>query len=313
MKKIVSCILVLCISLSAIFLTITFLLRFNLQEARVVSYVKNADLTFILKTKDGKSNNLLDDTTEFLKLIGIPESTISEVVNSEPTKEFVGKYTYKLLYYMIYKKGNIFIEKDDILSLVKENFEIIETSLKKHNLTFTKSQQNTIISLVEKYSGEIMELFPTANNLLKKINEDSLVLYNGITIRQIADILSTFTSKTLVYSLVIILFFSVILLILIYWKSFESIYFIRASIFLYTFVFLGVEIIFGTLVKDVLMSGWESANTFMNYLVNVISKSLWVFLLISFLLLIGLTIILRRKEESQVISQESAETLDISE
>ena len=47
----------------------------------------------------------------------------------------------------------------------------------------------------------------------------------------------------------------------------------------------------GTIGKDFLMNKWESANTFINYLVNAVSKNLWFLLITATIFLLILTMI----------------------
>ena len=77
-------------------------------------------------------------------------------------------------------------------------------------------------------------------------------------------------------------YFTSILVYIIYLKN---------TILVYIFLFVFIEIIMGTIGKDYLMNQWESANTFINYLVNVVSKNLWFLLIIATIFLLILTMI----------------------
>jgi len=303
-KKIISSFLMFLLTCSAVFLTFSFLIKWNLKEDRVVNYTKQNDLSFILKTKDGNTNDLLKDTEEYLKKIGIPSNTIDEVINSESTHEFVGIYTYKILNYAIHKNGTLEITKNDILNLVKNNFPIIAENIKKEGKEFSKSQQEEILSLIDRYSSEVIELFPTVNTLIQKINREDFVIYHDITLGKITKFLGVFTGKTLIYSLCSILIFSFLLLVLINYKKMILLIYIRLSILFYSFFFIIVEVLLGTVIKDYLMSEWESANSVLNYFVNVVSKNLWVFILIGFFLSICITMF-HRQLDRRVIIEES--------
>ena len=171
-KKISSYLLIGILVLSAILLTVASLIKWNLKENRIMNYMKENDLSFILKTKDGYTTDLLEDTKTYLEKIGIPKEAIEEVINSNPTKEFVGKYTYKILNYIIYKKGSVQITKEDILDLVKNNFPVVETALKEQNQPFLPEYQKNILLLIDKYIDHIMDLFPTVNHLITKIEQE---------------------------------------------------------------------------------------------------------------------------------------------
>ena len=99
-KKIISYILlVLCIFLTFIF---TFLveIKWNTREEQMVRYLKNADLTFIMNSYDGMESELLQNVEDYLEAIHIPASTIEAVLNSDVTKEFVGKYLSGIFTYL---------------------------------------------------------------------------------------------------------------------------------------------------------------------------------------------------------------------
>ena len=72
----------------------------------------------------------------------------------------------------------------------------------------------------------------------------------------------------------------------------------------YIFLFVFVEVMMGTIGKDFLMNKWESANTFINYFVNAVSKNLWFLLITATIFLLILTIIEKvGKKENEKISK----------
>lgn len=121
-KKIISYILlVLCIFLTFIF---TFLveIKWNIREEQMVRYLKNADLTFIMNSYNGIQNELLQNVENYLEAIHVPADAIEDVLNSDATKEFVGKYLSSVFSYLLYQKEDVTITKDDVAHLVDEIF-----------------------------------------------------------------------------------------------------------------------------------------------------------------------------------------------
>lgn len=296
-KKILSWISILFLSLGAICLTLAFLLQWNMNEEKIIHYIDENDLSFLMVTKNGDTTNMMEDTKKYLLSIGIPNEAILSVINSEPTKKFVGKYTYQIFKQIIYQTGHLEITKDDIVALVKDNFPIISFSLNKQGLTFQKQQQDKILNLIDKHSDNVLDLFPTVNQFIHKMEQE--LLYNQ-SVSKFVFIINTITSKKVIIVLLIFLFFNVFFLFLLNWKQKVSIVYFRTSILFYSFFFIGIEVFLGTIVKDFLMNEWKSANRLFNYLVNVISKNLWIFILLGLFLAVFLTRILTKWKEKDL-------------
>lgn len=281
-KKIISYILIgICIT-SAIFLTISFLIKWNLLENTIMKHIKNNDLSFILKDKNGTETKYLEETKEALKKIGIPSETINAVVNSEATVNFIGKYTAQIFNYLIYETGNITINKEDILLLAEQNFPVIERVLKEKDIPFTKEQQELINSLIEKHQNNIMDLFPSVKRLINKLENKTFILYEETSLLNIVHLLEKLTNKTLIYALILLGCSSIIFLFLIERKKISK--WLKTSLLCYAFFFIGVEVFLGTILKKYVLTEWESANEILNYFINCISQELWVFILVSLLL-----------------------------
>lgn len=281
-KKIISYILIgICIT-SAIFLTISFLIKWNLLENTIMKHIKNNDLSFILKDKNGTETKYLEETKEALKKIGIPSETINAVVNSEATVNFIGKYTAQIFNYLIYETGNITINKEDILLLAEQNFPVIERVLKEKDIPFTKEQQELINSLIEKHQNNIMDLFPSVKRLINKLENKTFILYEETSLLNIVHLLEKLTNKTLIYALILLGCSSIIFLFLIERKKISK--WLKTSLLCYAFFFIGVEVFLGTILKKYVLTEWESANEILNYFINCISQELWVFILVGLLL-----------------------------
>ena len=136
-----------------------------------------------------------------------------------------------------------------------------------------------------------MNFFPTANVFLKKIEQGNVIVYQNITLKDITTSLKVFLSTTNICIALSILLISAFLLVFLHFNSKKYIIYLKNTILVYIFLFVFIEIIMGTIGKDYLMNQWESANTFINYLVNVVSKNLWFLLIIATIFLLILTMI----------------------
>jgi len=308
MKKLTSYFLVLCCAFSAVYLTFSFLFYWNLKEERIARYLKENDLAFLFQNTDGKDSNLLEDTKEALRIIGIPSSTIHEVVNSDVTTKFIAKYLRELSLYFIYKTEEPSISKQDMISLVEENFSVVNEVLQREGKSLSEDQKKIILTLIDHHSDHIMELFPTVVRFQEKIRNEDLSIYQNVGIQDVRGMFQRFSNKTLVFSLILILISSSFLLFLIYRKKFFLFCkYLSFSIFLYVSFFVSFEVFLGTVLKEYLMLEWQSANTILNYLVNVISKDLWIFLLLSLGLLLFFGFFRKKleiKEKSVIIVEQ---------
>ena len=121
-KKIVSYILLfLCVFLTFFFIFLVEI-KWNIREEQLVRYLKNADLTFIMNSYDGIQSELLQNVENYLEVIQVPTDAIEEVLNSEATKEFVGKYLANVFSYLIYQNEDVSITKEDVAHIAAQIF-----------------------------------------------------------------------------------------------------------------------------------------------------------------------------------------------
>lgn len=300
-KKILSIFLSMMILSASIFLTIAFLLKWNLRKSEIISNIENNDLSFLLQDRYGKEPVFIEEMRNFLELVSIPSDTIDSVLNSQATKNFIGKYTYDILNYMIYQEEQASITKDDLIRLATDNFYVIDAKLQENHKSFSEKEKQKIIAFINEYGGEVMSFFPTANVFLKKMEEGNIIVYQNITLKDVTSSLKIFLSTTNICIALSILLICAFLLVFLHFNSKKYIVYLKNTILIYIFLFVFVEIIMGTVGKDFLMNKWESANTFINYFVNAVSKNLWFLLLTATVFLLILTIMqkLGKKENKE--------------
>ena len=304
-KKIISYILlVLCIFLTFIF---TFLveIKWNTREEQMVRYLKNADLTFIMNSYDGMESELLQNVEDYLEAIHIPASTIEAVLNSDVTKEFVGKYLSGIFTYLLYQKEDVTITKDDVIQLVNENFSIISATLQAQGLTLSEEEKNQIDAYVSEYSDQVLEFFPTANQLIQKLTTQDVVLVNSITLSDVTSFLQSVLNPTFLISILGILLFLLGALWLM--NKGKRCFYFKRYFFLFAFLLVLCEIFIGTIIKENLMLRLESAETFINYMINEISKHVWIIILCAVVISFVLSRIERKEKKNEKIFTELCE------
>ena len=304
-KKIVSYILLfLCVFLTFFFIFLVEI-KWNIREEQLVRYLKNADLTFIMNSYDGIQSELLQNVENYLEAIQIPTDAIEEVLNSEATKEFVGKYLANVFSYLIYQNEDVSITKEDVAHLVEKNFSIISDTLQAQGLTLSDEDKSKINAYVLEYGDRVLEFFPTANQILNKLMTQDIVLVNTVTLSDVTTFLRLILSPTFLISVLGILLFLLGILWLIN-KGRRCFYF-KLYFFGFALLLVVSEILLGTIVKETLMVRLESAETFINYMINEISKHVWIIILFAVVISFVLSRIERKEKKNEKIFTELCE------
>lgn len=304
-KKIVSYILLfLCVFLTFFFIFLVEI-KWNIREEQLVRYLKNADLTFIMNSYDGIQSELLQNVENYLEVIQVPTDAIEEVLNSEATKEFVGKYLANVFSYLIYQNEDVSITKEDVAHLVEENFSIISDTLQAQGLTLSDEDKSKINAYVLEYGDRVLEFFPTANQILNKLMTQDIVLVNTVTLSDVTTFLRLILSPTFLISVLGILLFLLGILWLIN-KGRRCFYF-KLYFFGFALLLVVSEILLGTIVKETLMVRLESAETFINYMINEISKHVWIIILFAVVISFVLSRIERKEKKNEKIFTELCE------
>ena len=185
---------------------------YNLQNEENDPYLDRASFVRMYEEKIVSSGGipvglLHQNVEDYLEAIHIPASTIEAVLNSDVTKEFVGKYLSGIFTYLLYQKEDVTITKDDVIQLVNENFSIISATLQAQGLTLSEEEKNQIDAYVSEYSDQVLEFFPTANQLIQKLTTQDVVLVNSITLSDVTSFLQSVLNPTFLISILGILLF----------------------------------------------------------------------------------------------------------
>lgn len=304
-KKIVSYILLfLCVFLTFFFIFLVEI-KWNIREEQLVRYLKNADLTFIMNSYDGIQSELLQNVENYLEAIQIPTDAIEEVLNSEATKEFVGKYLANVFSYLIYQNEDVSITKEDVAHLVEKNFSIISDTLQAQGLTLSDEDKSKINAYVLEYGDRVLEFFPTANQILNKLMTQDIVLVNTVTLSDVTTFLRLILSPTFLISVLGILLF--LLGTLWFINKGRRCFYFKLYFFGFALLLVVSEILLGTIVKETLMVRLESAETFINYMINEISKHVWIIILFAVVISFVLSRIERKEKKNEKIFTELCE------
>ena len=301
-KKIISFFLFILSLLASISLTLCVLLKINLREEKIVSYIKGADFSFIADEATIIGEELISQVEDYFIEIEIPKDTIKSVLNSEATKDFIGKYAASVLSYLIYETDEKVITDKEVLNLVTGNMPIIETALTNVGLTLTPEEEDKIIALAKEHASDVAYFFPSAKELLADVPFSKVVLINNFTLADFFNSIRLITS--IPFLLIGLLITSILLFLLWLINKGVRVKYFKTFFFIYALFFILGEIILGTVVKEFLMEEVSLLSPFINYIINEISKEVWLIILISLGLSFGISRIKRKEEKNEKISNE---------
>ena len=165
--------------------------------------------------------------------------------------------------------------------ILRENVEITSWLFNTDSRQERERKQKLIDEKIDEYSEDVLNFFPTIQNFMKRLESEKS--YFGFSVHQILDLISFMMSKLWICISVVLLW---ICLLLIFWcgDSVEKVYqALFRSVFIYISFLIIVEVLLGTVIKTMMMERLEVANVFINYMVNVLSKDIWVFVIIGIL------------------------------
>lgn len=301
LKKIISyCLLTISIFL-AVFITILGEVHFHLREQSMVHYLENADLTFLIDTDEGVESELVEKVKNYLEAIHIPEETMNQVLNSEPTKAFAGKYIEAFLSYLIYQEDTVTITSEEVKKLVEDNFYIIEDALEAQGLRLTDAEKEDILSHVDEYSDRILDFFPTAKQVFQKVMDEDITIVPGLQVDDVLNYLRFYLSPSFMITLIVLLIISLLVLALL--NKGKRCYYYQRFFFIYAFIWIIGEILLNTIIKEKLMNRLSSANAFINYMINEISKNIWLIILVALLISFIISRINRKEKNEKILTE----------
>ena len=281
-RKIFLSLVSLSLTLGLLYITISGLLKYNLQEEQFLNYLKDNDISFLLRTQSGEESSFYKDLTAGLSQIQIPEETIIPILNSEPTKEFLATYIYNAVLSYIYDYEQPKVTSEEILTLLESNFPVIEQTLGEE---LTEAKQSEILNYANIYMEDLQGALPTINEVIQKVGLTSL--------ENLKILIRIMQNKTIfiLVSLGSLLFLGLLILFARTEKKDE--HYIKRSITLYVAILLVVEVLIGTILKDYFMSEIAIIKVFINYLCNILAKEIWLFVFLG----LGITLLINLKNK----------------
>ena len=142
-----------------------------LTTKNITKIVKNTNYTELYKDKDGNDTEMISGFKRVLTKSGLKEDTADKVVNSEPTKEFIGTFIGNSIENMIKGKEEKVLTDEDVVDLVNSNIDLIE---KEEEITLDKKTKQQILDTVKDNSYMLTQSMPSSKEIISKTGNDKL-------------------------------------------------------------------------------------------------------------------------------------------
>lgn len=266
------------------FLMVSFLLKVSIRSSSIKKYVDENDFAFLVKTSSGEDSKLLKETKSFLQDIGVSSSVIDEIIKSDVMKKYITNYTVLSILYYLGEGEEPKVDISFFKKVFKENIQITSWIMETNSKQERHAKMKVLEEKFDKYATHIIDFVPPVKNFLKRLEGENT--YLGLTFKQILALISLMMSKKWIISVVILMWLSLVFIFVCGENLLTVYHSLFVSFLVFTSVLIIIEILLGTVLKTKLMERLESANVFINYMVNVLSKDIWVFVIVGILMCI---------------------------
>ena len=171
-------ILVFIFSTTLLIIIFTFCLILSLSNFlttdNIIKTVKESDFSSFYKDDNGNNTEVIDALELLLEKSNVPEEVVSEIVDSEPTKEFLGTYIGNSIENVINDKDEQELTSKDVVNLVDGNMSIIEKYAKDKGLELSDDTRNEILSLTEENSSILLSKMPNSKEIITMTGNDKI-------------------------------------------------------------------------------------------------------------------------------------------
>lgn len=171
-------ILVFIFSTTLLIIIFTFCLILSLSNFlttdNIIKTVKESDFSSFYKDDNGNNTEVIDALELLLEKSNVPEEVVSEIVDSEPTKEFLGTYIGNSIENVINDKDEQELTSEDVVNLVDGNMSIIEKYAKDKGLELSDDTRNEILSLTEENSSILLSKMPNSKEIITMTGNDKI-------------------------------------------------------------------------------------------------------------------------------------------
>ncbi len=257
--------------------------------------ITDNDFSTVLNDLYQENEEILEGTKQVFEALNIPSDAIEQVINSDATKNFIGIYASNTVDALFGNEEEKVLTKEDLKSLIKDNLDIIQQQMPSEEKEFLENYENIAYDYIDEHGDEIISYFPTPKEIFGEVDQSKIKVYNDISLKQVIDFINLITSLKflIIYSLIILF---VLLLIYLLKRKVRWARYYTGVFTTYSFIMIFVEVILLTVMKSTIMNELESFSTIVNYLINGLSKTIWMFIIPSLIIAIICYCFYRKKK-----------------
>ena len=295
-KTFIAAILSVLVIIALIGFTGCYTIKHHINSEMIKQTITDNDFSGFLDNVYQEHQDLLENTKEVFNILHLPEDAIEQIINTDATKNFLGIYVANSVDAILGEKTTHFLTKEDLKSLLKDNLDILQQNMPSEEKNFLENYENKAYEYPDIHGDEIISYFPNPQDILKEVNQDEIKITGNISLKDAITILNFISNSQflLIYAISILIILLLIYLLKrpIQWSKYFT--FIFTS---YAFIMIAVEIIILTIIKKIFMNELDNIKNIINYLINGVSKTLWLFIIPAIILAIISYIFYRKKKE----------------
>lgn len=258
--------------------TACYTLKHYLNSETIKKTITDNDFSQVLDNVYEENKELLDKTKEVFEVFNIPENAISEVINSDATKNFLGIYAANSVSALLGEEEQKPLTKEDLKSLIKDNLDIVQRNMPNEEKEFLESYENKAYEYLDIHGDEIISYFPEPQEILKNVDQDEIKIYQDISLKDVLFFINFISNSTflIIYALSILLILLLIYLLKrkIRWSKYFTFIFTT-----YTILMVTIDVTLTTFVKKIVDMELREFASLANYVVDGVSKMLLTFII----------------------------------
>ena len=271
--------------------TVVVILKQQLSSTKIKETLKKTDMSPIVEKLEADENPVLEETEKILKTVGLPKSTIPDVLNSDGTKTFISNYLASAVDYVVENKDGVPITKEDLKKLLDDNINVIEKSLSKQNKEFGEEDKEVLYKYVDEYGDEVISAFPKPKEIIEQVEKQGVNVSNGVSLKQAINTLSTVLNTKTVILLIVGIILDIALIVVLNFKNHRWPKHLSIITFLYMIFLILVQIMFTIAKKLELFDMFGSFESMLLYIVNNVVNLLWIIIVVAFILFIAFIVV----------------------
>ncbi len=277
-KTILAIILSILALVGLIGLTGCYTLKHYLNSETIKKIITDNDFSKVLNNVYEENKELLDKTKEVFEVFNIPENAISEVINSDATKNFIGIYAANSVGVLLGEEEQKSLTKEDLKSLIKDNLDIVQRNMPSEEKEFLENYENKAYEYLDIHGDEIISYFPDPKEILKDADQNEIKIYQNISLKDVLAFINFISNSTflIIFALGILLILLLIYLLKrkVRWAKYYT--FIFGT---YTILMTMIDLILTTFIKNIFNMELKEFASLVNYVIDGASKMLLTFII----------------------------------